>query len=399
MVAFVSNSDQLQTKAKTEATNMKRAFEDKIPAAVRRQAREIAKYSLLPMGKNSLHNLFSVLMTVIEAAASSSSIEMKSGSPDADTVFYHLQKLSVQKAEEMLLCFVERAIRLAKRRFGNRKLAIAIDYTEEMYYGEKGNPSVVGTKHKNGSNFAYRFLTVNIVVAGCRFFVLAYPAFERGNYLYVGKVLDVLEKLGLKTYALLLDREFNDAATLHFLQSRDYGYVIPADQNSKFERWKMAAERFPAIFRGWEVAGVQTTLVMLEEEGQVYGYFTNLPEDFYKDDAYRLSFLYSKRWGIETAHRVGDRFRIRTTCKNGILRYFFFVVAILLYNLWVWVNLTFGLTGGAALKVEELKEILQKSFEEFLRWLSSPERWFSVLSDGNGARAVFCQPATAGWQR
>ncbi len=374
---------------------MEKGISDKIPAAVRRQAREIAGYRLIETGKNSLFSLFSVLMTVIEAAAASSSIERKAGSPDADTVFYHLQKLSVQKAEEMLLCFVERAVRLAKRRFGNRKLAVAIDYTEEMYYGEKGNPSVVGTKHKNGSNFAYRFLTVNIVVAGCRFFVFAYPAFERGNYLYIGKVLDVLEKLGLRTYVLLLDREFNDAATLHFLQSRGYKYLIPADQNSKFERWKKAADRFPAIFRGWEIAGVETTLVMLQEGEHVYGYLTNLPEGFYREDAYVLSELYSKRWGIETAHRVGGRFRIFTTCKNGILRYFFFTVALLLYNLWVWINLTFGLTGGSALKVEELKEILQKSFEEFLRWLSSPERWFSALTSGNGRGAAFCLPAGA----
>lgn len=357
---------------------MRKKVENKICTAVKKKARQIAKHDLLPMGKNSIYDLFALLLTVIEAAAASSSVELKAMGPDADTVFYHLQKLSVEAVESMLKVFVGRAVKLIKRRFGNRKFAVAIDFTEEMYYGKKGNPSVVGTKHKNGSNFAYRFLTVSIVTNNCRFFLFAYPA-ERGrNSFYVEKVIGILREFEIKAYVLLLDREFNDAETINLLQEEDYCYIIPSDQDSKFKRWAKAAGKYPAIARGWRIADLaETTLVILEEKEHVYGYFTNLPESFYKDDAYALSFLYSKRWGIETAHRVDDKFRIYTTTKEGVFRYFFFVISVLLYNLWVWINLNFGLFGNAAIRVDEIKDMLRKIYDEFLRLLSCPEKWFS----------------------
>ena len=140
---------------------------------------------------------------------------------------------------------------------------------------------------------------------------------------------------------------------------------------------------------GWKIADAETTLVLLEEDGHVYGYLTNLPEKFYRDNAYVLSELYSKRWGIETAHRVEDNFRIYTTTKNGFVRYFFFIISVLLYNLWIWVNLTFGAAFHTSIKVEELKQLLTKGFEDFWRWLSSPERWLSMLSLGNSKEAQF----------
>jgi len=390
MVAFASTSDQLQTKTKTEATTMKMGISDKIPAVLKQQARKITSYDLLSIGKNAFHRCFDIVQTAVEAAIAASSIEAKAKSANADTVFYHLDKLSVENVENMLKSHVRRAVGLVKRRFGNRKFAVAIDYTDEMFYGDENTEGIVGTKHKKGSNYAFKYLTVNIVTNGCRFFLFAYPVFQRGdNWVYVEKTLDLLGELGLRVHVLLLDREFNESKTLDLLQDRDYRYIIPAVQNSKFDRLKKTAERFPAIARCWEVAGIETTMIMLEEEGHIYGYVTNLPEEFYKDNVYVLSELYSKRWGIETAHRVEDDFRIYTTTKNGFIRYFFFVISVLIYNLWVWVNLTFGVDGIIYVKVDELRQLLMKMFEDFWRWLSSSDRWFSLHSLENGKRALF----------
>jgi putative transposase len=368
---------------------MEKMFEDKIPAALRQQARKLAGCGLLEMGRNAIYSAFGLLMTVIEAASGAASIESKAKTADADTVFYHLGKLSVDAIEGMLKTNIGRAVKLAKRMFGGRKFAIAIDYTDEMFYGDESKAPVVGTKHKNGSSYAFKYLTVNIVVKNCRFFLFAYPVFERGdNWKYIEKTLDLLEEFGIKTHVLLLDREFNDSMTLELLQRRNHAYIIPADQDSKFERWKKSAEKFPAIFRGWNVAGVETDLVMLEGKGHVYGYLTNLPEEFYRDDAFALSGLYAKRWGIETAHRIEDKFRIYTTTRNGAIRYLFFAISVLLYNLWVWINMTFGLAGAAAIKVEEMIQMLRSMFDELRRWLKSPDRWFCRQLENFG-RAAF----------
>ena len=365
---------------------MRKQIGDKIHAVAKRQAQQIARYTLLPIGKNAIYSLFLVLLVAVAAAAVSSSIELtaKKGGPDADSVLYHLHKLKVEDVEGMLKHFVRRSVKLMKRRFGGRKVAVAIDFTDEMFYGEKGSPGVVGTKRKNGTNYAYKFLTVSIVTDKMRFFLFAYPAFERGNnFLYVGRVLDMLEEFEVRTHVLLLDREFNDAETLKLLDRRGYRYIIPADHDSKFERWKKAAGKFPAIARGWKIGDAETTLVMLEEEGHVFGYLTNFPDKFFSEDAYVLSYLYSKRWGIETAHRVEDKFRIYTTTTDEKVRYFFFVVSVLFYNLWVWVNLTFGLWGKTMVRVDELKRILHDILDDFIRWLCNPERWFSFGLGGS----------------
>ena len=114
-------------------------------------------------------------------------------------------------------------------------------------------------------------------------------------------------------------------------------------------------EEFPVLFTDWQMQNkdketVEIILLVLEkkiidtedeekEKRRFHGYFTNLPKDRYKDEVDIVVQLYRKRWGIETAHRLQDKFRIKTTSVNGIVRYFFFVIGVLLYNMWVFVNL------------------------------------------------------------
>ena len=369
---------------------MENCKQNKIPAALMEQARKLTAYDLLKIGKNAVYGVAGIIQTAIEAALAASSVEATAKAADADTVFYHLGKLSVEDTERMLKQHVGRSVELLKRRFGGRKYAVAIDYTDEMFYGNKKTEGVVGTKRKGSTNYAFQYLTVNIVVENCRFFLFSYPIFKRGdNWRHIEKTLDILEEFGVNAYVLLLDREFNNGMTLKLLDGREYDFITPSDQDSKFIRWKETAKKFSAISRCWKVADAETTLIMLQEGEHVYGYLTNIEEEFYRDDAYILSWLYSKRWGIETAHRVEDGFRIHTTTKNWIVRYFFFVISILIYNLWVWVNLNFCLVGKLRITVAKLKRILLCAFEEFWLWLRSPQRWFSMPSLQNEKRGYF----------
>lgn len=389
---------------------MKSEIKNKIPAILRKQAKRLAEYELFGLGKNATFTLFLMLMVVVQAGLESTSIEIKSGragSPSADDIFYHLRnKLKIEKIEEMLRDFVKRSVKLLKRRFGGRKFAIAIDFTDEMYYGEKDNPSVVGTKRKAGSSYSYKYLTVSIVTAGGRFLLFAYPFFKDTNKLWiVNRALCFLEELGIQPYVILLDREFYTTDMIAMIGEK-YKYLIPVKQDSKFKKCVERCKEFPAVVEGWMVKNadgeeIETNLVILEEvkreEKHIYGYVTNISKSFFKENAFVLSDLYSKRWGIETTHRVEDNFRIKTTSKDGVVRYFFFVIGVLLYNLWILLNLLlcsdvrhFAIT----VKVDEMKWIAAKIFDEFWRYLSSPEMWFAFgLGDVFGARGFLLQKA------
>ena len=61
------------------------------------------------------------------------------------------------------------------RRLGalSKPLTLAIDWHDEMYYGDPEVEGVVGTQHKRGSSYAYRFATASVVLDGERLIVAA----------------------------------------------------------------------------------------------------------------------------------------------------------------------------------------------------------------------------------
>jgi putative transposase len=82
-------------------------------------------------------------------------------------------------------------------------------------------------------------------------------------------------------------------------------------------------------------------LVIVEDEtGIKRSFATNLNMD--KKDAFSLFNLYDKRWGIETSYRVKGEFKPKTTSKNYVVRLFYFLFSVYLYNLWVLASLFIG---------------------------------------------------------
>ena len=103
----------------------------------------------------------------------------------------------------------------------------------------------------------------------------------------------------------------------------------------------------PCIVKGFVLNNVRINLIILEETIKETGqkikrlFATNM--DFDPNDVgllERLFLLYSKRWGIETSYRVKKyAFRGKTTSKNYIIRLFYFMFSVLLYNLWILANI------------------------------------------------------------
>lgn len=303
-----------------------------------------------------------MLESVFEAALNATSVEtickIKEGGPSADTIRGHLNwKVSIDAVEKMMKDRVKHLATLIKRKFGRAFFEVAMDWTDEPYYGDENNPFVNGTKPKAGTCFAYEFFTASILVDGGRILLFAYPLYSRENLLYyVHRAQLFFRELGIRPSLLLFDRGFKNADLFAYLKHEaKIPFITPAVQDSKFERWVSPVTKFPVLFRGWNMqndAGetVEVDLVVQEEfvenrkgeiERRVYGFFINMPEETYKDNVELISEFYTKRWGIETAHRCEDDFRIKSTSVNGIVRYLYFVVSCLVYNLWVYLNLLF----------------------------------------------------------
>jgi hypothetical protein len=335
----------------------------KVAAALPEKVKKLAKYELFEIGRNAQHKVQEMLRVLFEAALNATSVEtvckVKKDSPSADTIRNHLNwKVSLDAVEGMMKDTVRWLATLIKRRFGTTNFEIAIDWTDEPYYGDKRNPFIIGMEPKAGTCWAYEFFTASIVVPGGRLLLFAYPLYSRENLLhYVHRALLFFKELGIRPSLLLFDRGFRSVDLFAYLMHEaKIPFITPAAQDSKFERWVAAVDKFPARFNGWQMrngAGetIEIDLIVQEEfveskktgkiERQFYGFFTNLPKKTYQDKVEIISEFYRKRWGIETAHRCEDDFRIKSTSVNGIVRYLYFVISCLAYNLWVYLNLLF----------------------------------------------------------
>jgi len=335
----------------------------KVAAALPEKVRTLANYELFELGRNAQHKVQDMLRALFDAALNATSVEtvckVKKDCPSADTIRNHLNwKVSLDAVEGMMRDRVRWLATLIKRRFGMTRFEIAIDWTDEPYYGDKRNPSIIGMEPKAGTCWAYEFFTASIVVSGGRLLLFVYPLYSRENLLhYVHRALLFFKELGIRPSLLLFDRGFRSTDLFAYLTyEAKIPFISPAVQDSRFERWVASKKDFPVRFNGWPMQNdigetVEIDLIADEEfvenkktgkmERQICGFYTNMPKKSYQDNFEIISEFYGRRWGIETAHRCEDDFRIKSTSVNGIVRYLYFVVSCLAYNLWVYLNLLF----------------------------------------------------------
>jgi len=92
------------------------------------------------------------------------------------TVRNHLKTQNSQR----LLQVNQQTIQEMKRKGAlSKPLTLAVDWHDIMYYGDPKAKGVVGTQRKNGSNHAYRFATISVLVNGQRLTLAATPMLSR----------------------------------------------------------------------------------------------------------------------------------------------------------------------------------------------------------------------------
>jgi len=265
--------------------------------------------------------------------------------PDADTLLYHLKNYQDRnQLHKMYITLFEIVWEMARKTntFDIRKrYDVAIDFTEWYFYGDRSSPMVVGKEPDRGTSKCYKFATINIVEAGKRFTLLTLPVGpfdEKKNVL--SKLLSyALERIKIRR--VYVDRGFFDSNAIKVFNRFHLKYLMPATKISTVID-VMEIAPTPSVITDFEMKDVTFNLVILEEElkdgGKVKRAFaTN--EEYDENDvnlAERLFDLYGKRWGVETSYKVKKHSYLpKTTSKNYLIRLFYFMFAVLLYNLWI----------------------------------------------------------------
>lgn len=355
----------------------------------------LRNYLLFGIWKNSTYNSGQFMQLLLSTASQKESLHetsMQLGFPSADDFYYHAkQKLSKADVLRMVLRYTREALNAIRNMSGIGSFDIAIDFTDEPYYGETENPYVVGGKRKASTNYAFRYITVTIVNKGERFVIYAFPVSkeDKKDAILVTEAVLAVKRLGIKIRRAYLDREFVNSEIFLFFDQEGIKFIVPGKKDCKvrarIEEYRREKKTFPRIIENYEVNGYPVNLLLLEDEkgsGKIYGFLTNIDATEIQKDPYAIAKAYRERWAIENANKYQDVFNIHTNCRDGILRYLFFAITVLLHNFWVLANMVAPTLGLKPISLSFFKKCIEAAVSHLPRPRSKcpqRERWAAVL--------------------
>ncbi|MCK4496817.1 MAG: transposase [Candidatus Aenigmarchaeota archaeon] len=273
--------------------------------------------------------------------------EFRKRSPDADTLLYHIKKSGDMGAmQDMFVKAFEHVFKAAKASnfFRNRKCDLAVDYTGWHFYGNRSTPMVMGGKSDRGTNHYYKFATVDVLEAGKRFTLLALPVGDFDNNKDMVRKLLEYARSKVRINRVFLDRGFFSSDVINMLKKMGIHFIMPAMKNSRIKKISDSVKA-PKIINDYVMgkgsnSSTFNLLILESDKGNIPVSTNIVGMRISPGISKRVLQLYGRRWGIETGYRVKkENFRPKTTSKNYLVRLFFFNLSVIIYDVWVAINL------------------------------------------------------------
>jgi hypothetical protein len=270
-------------------------------------------------------------------------------------------------------------------RVRKRDWPVAIDWHLVPYYGEPLNSrnELLCSKPSRGTSKFHVYATACIVRHGVRYTVAAtWVRRHETTVVVLRRLLTRIRELGLKIRRLLLDAAFYSLPVTALLQQERIPFLMPAVLRGRRPKRGQPATGLRAIRRqgaGWHAHTLQnkqqTVRLSICVACRSYRHHKDGRRKCRKllFAAWRVSGnpteireLYRKRFGIESSYRQRREARIVTCTRNPRLRLVYFVVGLLLRNLWVWIHeqlLSQGPIDALQVHLERLR------FRRMLDWI------------------------------
>jgi len=200
---------------------------------------------------------------------------------------------------------------------------------------------IMEKKPERGTTHCYKFATIDVVERNKRFTLLALPFGPWDSKEEVLKTLLNYAKQRIKINRVLVDRGFFDQKSIDIFNRYHVKYLMPCTANPRIKRI-LEVMPAPTVVKDYQMGMTLLNVAVVKDEfGIKRAFATNI--DFNENDvnlSEHLFKIYGKRWGIETGYRVKKHtFRSKTTSKNYFIRLFFFLFSVLLYNLWILIDI------------------------------------------------------------
>lgn len=311
---------------------------------------------LLPRPEQAEFDQEDVLSVLVYAAATASSVEQAGrtlqNAPSPNTVRQTLSPLCLDAVEAQ---FNEALVTPGVRQVLRSAFELAVDLKEVPFYGQAKEDEadfVWKGRARMGTTHFFVYASAYVIQKGQRV-TLALHACRRSEGL-IGALKRLLERvrcLGGQVSCLYLDREFYQVEVLSFLQQEvDIPLCMAAPQKGTEDGTGLKAlvlEAVPGLYphtvRSPKHGGVEVTVAVVGHYLQ--GRWGKHKRVRYTYVVHRfpwafaaISPKYRHRFGIESSYRIEEQARARTTAKSALLRFLWVALALVLQNLWVWLQ-------------------------------------------------------------
>ena len=233
----------------------------------------------------------------------------------------------------------EKQVRKAIKNLHVNHARLAFDITAEPFYGKTRNLYVFDTPERNPGG-EFKFMTVCLITRNKQIPLMALPIhLGSGIAQPTIKLLEYCKTLFKHIRLTTFDRGFYVAEIIDYLEANSIKYVMLVPEKKGVIKEYIEQTEELGKFRHqmsyckekskWKP---KTTLVIckgIDEFAWIFA--TNTKFSSRCEHIYH----YKRRWQIETNFRVEDEAKIKSKSSNYLIRYFYFLMSLLLHLLWI----------------------------------------------------------------
>jgi hypothetical protein len=264
-------------------------------------------------------------------------------------IINYFKNFKLKEIENFFLLTSLEMLKQSISKLNLRQIKLAVDITEEDYYGQLDNPYIWSrnpVKAKNGTTGHFKYLTISCTSKGCKlilFNMLLGPGYQVDEL--IPPVLNEIKKL-IKIQQVTFDRGFDNHKLVYELEKLKVNYIIFSRKNKSTKKIfhticigeSNTEYRKLFFYKNQEKFTFTAKYVYIKsfqfektEEAYDWIFITNMS---FKSVRHTIA-SYRNRWGIETTFRVLKQdFRIKTCSKHQSVRLLCFTFSMLFYNIW-----------------------------------------------------------------
>jgi len=283
--------------------------------------------------------LSSISYQLIKVAKSNSYIETLGENSDS----LHLW-IKNSYEEDFQVAFEEQ-VKKAIKRLNINYARLAFDSTHEPFYGKTRGLYIFDTPPDKKYDGEFRYITVCLITRNKQIPLMALPLMLGSQTRLVLNLLKYCQTLFKKIRLALFDRGFYIGELIDYLESNKIKYIIMVpEKKGRIKEYVEQTEelgKYPHQMKyskeksNWKP---KTTIVVCKQIGKDNN--GNLLDWIFASNInFRTRaeyvYYYKRRWQIETNYRVEDEAKIKSKSTNYLIRYFYFLVSLLLHLCWI----------------------------------------------------------------